>query len=361
LSKRYIPQLRTLHQNHAPRNSKQEKRWVRHFPSPFRSPAPRPVTQKGRTRPLRHRRAPLEPGSLGLVMAEVGRVAVSDPGSRLLPGGFWAAVAVWVERPQVANKRLCGVRLEARRSVSLPQIGHTHPGPSAGPEPERLAEAGGCGPDAGPGPVCRSLDAGPGPGPTASPDQGRQEAQGRRQPEEEPGEAAAAAATQLSGTPGQPGKAAAREGDLPAADLGALWDVFAQSLAGDNREVLAFLTRSGAESPPEGRRELDLVLRTVIPKTNLHCPLRGPRREMVLQGTKSVFPIVAICQEIPHRGRHKLRWQGWVLIGDRMSGAGVGNGNVLSRILAWESPWTEESGGLYSPWGSQRVRHRLSN
>ncbi|XP_044801512.2 probable tRNA (uracil-O(2)-)-methyltransferase isoform X2 [Bubalus bubalis] len=207
-------------------------------------------------------------------MAEVGRVAVSDPGSRLLPGGFWAAVAVWVERPQVANKRLCGVRLEARRSVSLPHTGHTHPGPSAGPEPERLAESGGCGPDAGPGP-----------GPSVGPDQGRQEAQGRRQPEEEPGEAAAAAAaaTQLSRTPGQPGKAAALEGDLPAADLGALWDAFAQSLAGDNREVLAFLTRSGAGSPPEGRRELDLVLRTVIPKTNLHCPLRGPRREMVVQ------------------------------------------------------------------------------
>nr|XP_025146341.1 probable tRNA (uracil-O(2)-)-methyltransferase isoform X2 [Bubalus bubalis] len=206
-------------------------------------------------------------------MAEVGRVAVCDPGSRLLPGGFWAAVAVWVERPQVANKRLCGVRLEARRSVSLPHTGHTHPGPSAGPEPERLAESGGCGPDAGPGP-----------GPSVGPDQGRQEAQGRRQPEEEPGEAAAAAAaTQLSRTPGQPGKAAALEGDLPAADLGALWDAFAQSLAGDNREVLAFLTRSGAGSPPEGRRELDLVLRTVIPKTNLHCPLRGPRREMVVQ------------------------------------------------------------------------------
>ncbi|KAI4542690.1 hypothetical protein MG293_006816 [Ovis ammon polii] len=217
-------------------------------------------------------------------MAEVGRVAVSGPGSRLLPGGFWAAVAVWVERPQVANKRLCGVRLEARRSVSLPPTGHTHLRPSAGPEPQRLAEAGGCGPDAGPGPVRRSLDGGPGPGPSAGPDHGRQEAQGRRQPEEEPREAAAAAAAaQLSGTPGQPGQAAAREGDLPAADLGALWDAFAQSLAGDNREMLAFLTRTGAGSPPEGRRELDLLLRTVIPKTNPHCPLRGPRREMVVQ------------------------------------------------------------------------------
>uniref|UniRef100_A0A8C6E6R9 tRNA (uracil-O(2)-)-methyltransferase n=1 Tax=Moschus moschiferus TaxID=68415 RepID=A0A8C6E6R9_MOSMO len=217
-------------------------------------------------------------------MAEVGRVAVRDPGSRLLPGGFWAAVAVWVERPQVANKRLCGVRLEARRSVSLPETVHTQPGPSAGPAPERLAEAGGRGPDAGPGPARRSLDRGPGPRPSAGPDQGRQEARGRRQPEEEPGEAAAAAAqAQLSGTPGQPGKAAARDGDLPAADLGALWDAFAQSLAGGNREVLAFLTRSGAGSPPEGPRELDLVLRTVIPKTNPHCPLRGPRRDMVVQ------------------------------------------------------------------------------
>lgn len=243
-------------------------------------------------------------------MAEVGRVAVSGPGSRLLPGGFWAAVAVWVERPQVANKRLCGVRLEARRSVSLPQTGHTHLRPSAGPEPERLAEAGGCGPDAGPGPVRLSLDGGSGPGPSAGPDHGRQEAQGRRQPGEEPREAAAAAAAQLSGTPGQPGKAAAREGDLPAADLDALWDAFAQSLAGDNREVLAFLTRTGAGSPPEGRRELDLLLRTVIPKTNPHCPLRGPRREMVVQGIKSVFLIVAVRQEIPHRGRHKLQWQG---------------------------------------------------
>ncbi|XP_055290620.1 probable tRNA (uracil-O(2)-)-methyltransferase isoform X2 [Moschus berezovskii] len=217
-------------------------------------------------------------------MVEVGRVAVRDPGSRLLPGGFWAAVAVWVERPQVANKRLCGVRLEARRSVSLPETVHTQPGPSAGPAPERLAEAGGRGPDAGPGPARRSLDRGPGPRPSAGPDQGRQEARGRRQPEEEPGEAASAAAqAQLSGTPGQPGKAAARDGDLPAADLGALWDAFAQSLAGGNREVLAFLTRSGAGSPPEGRRELDLVLRTVIPKTNPHCPLRGPRRDMVVQ------------------------------------------------------------------------------
>ena len=28
-----------------------------------------------------------------------------------------------------------------------------------------------------------------------------------------------------------------------------------------------------------------------------------------------------------------------------------------SSILAWKIPWTEEPGGLYRPWGSQRVRH----
>ena len=36
-------------------------------------------------------------------------------------------------------------------------------------------------------------------------------------------------------------------------------------------------------------------------------------------------------------------------------GGGGGNGNPLS-ILAWEVPWTEESGQLQSM-GSRRVRH----
>ena len=30
-----------------------------------------------------------------------------------------------------------------------------------------------------------------------------------------------------------------------------------------------------------------------------------------------------------------------------------------SSILAWEIPWTEEPGGLYSPWGRKRVQHGL--
>ena len=30
-----------------------------------------------------------------------------------------------------------------------------------------------------------------------------------------------------------------------------------------------------------------------------------------------------------------------------------------SSIIAWRIPWTEEPGGLYSPWGCKRVRHDL--
>ena len=29
-------------------------------------------------------------------------------------------------------------------------------------------------------------------------------------------------------------------------------------------------------------------------------------------------------------------------------------------ILAWEILWTEEPGGLYSPWGRKRARHDLA-
>ena len=30
-----------------------------------------------------------------------------------------------------------------------------------------------------------------------------------------------------------------------------------------------------------------------------------------------------------------------------------------SSIFAWEIPWTEEPGGLYSSWGCKRVGHEL--
>ena len=33
---------------------------------------------------------------------------------------------------------------------------------------------------------------------------------------------------------------------------------------------------------------------------------------------------------------------------------------TCSSMLAQEIPWTEEPGGLYNPWGHERVRHDLA-
>ena len=41
------------------------------------------------------------------------------------------------------------------------------------------------------------------------------------------------------------------------------------------------------------------------------------------------------------------------------AGSIPGLGRSLSNLLAWEIPWTQESGGLY-PMGSQKVRHNLA-
>uniref|UniRef100_A0A8D0L289 tRNA (uracil-O(2)-)-methyltransferase n=1 Tax=Sphenodon punctatus TaxID=8508 RepID=A0A8D0L289_SPHPU len=48
---------------------------------------------------------------MGLLL---GEIQLRDSGS-LLPQGFWAAVGVWLEKPQVANKRLCGSKIEEER------------------------------------------------------------------------------------------------------------------------------------------------------------------------------------------------------------------------------------------------------
>ncbi|XP_043429026.1 probable tRNA (uracil-O(2)-)-methyltransferase isoform X1 [Prionailurus bengalensis] len=208
-------------------------------------------------------------------MAEVGRAAVRDPGE-LLPGGFWEAVAVWLEKPQVANKRLCGVRLEARRRAALPRVSPRGRRPNAGPEQEEPGAAG-----RGP----RPPEGGPGRGP--------EESRHRRQQGEGPGEAAAAPL--LVEGPGQPDKAGAGEGDFSAWDLDSLWDDFSRSLAGGSHELLAFLTGARAGSQPEAPSELDVVLRTVIPKTSPLCPLAAPRREVVVQdvlnGTVTFLPL----------------------------------------------------------------------
>ncbi|XP_008576971.1 PREDICTED: probable tRNA (uracil-O(2)-)-methyltransferase [Galeopterus variegatus] len=252
-------------------------------------------------------------------MAEVGRAALRDPGA-LLPGGFWAAVAVWLERPQVANKRLCGARLEARRSAALRLAEARGPRPLAGPEQEERGAAGhgpeeelgpgqrspdegpgprplagpeeeergaaGRGSEEGPGPGRRSAEEGPGPRPSAGLEQGmagrgRQETQGPHQQGEARREAAEAPL--LAVDPGHPDKARGREDDFAVADLDLLWDNFSRSLASGNPEMLAFLLRSGTGLQPEEQHELDVVFRTVIPKTSPHCQLTSPRREIVVQ------------------------------------------------------------------------------
>ncbi|XP_022361598.1 probable tRNA (uracil-O(2)-)-methyltransferase isoform X2 [Enhydra lutris kenyoni] len=204
-------------------------------------------------------------------MAEVGRAAVCDPGA-LLPGGFWAAVAVWLERPQVANKRLCGVRLEARRSVALPRA-------AAGPRPRSPGE--GLGPGHTTGPAQGTAIRGPG---ESQPRHGQRE--NRREVD---------AAARLAGGSGPAGEAGVGESDFPASNLDSLWDAFSQSLDGGHPELLAFLSGPRAGSQPEAPSELAVVLRTLIPKTGPRCPLAVPRRELVVQdvlnGTVTFLPL----------------------------------------------------------------------
>uniref|UniRef100_A0A8C3QKF5 tRNA (uracil-O(2)-)-methyltransferase n=1 Tax=Cyanoderma ruficeps TaxID=181631 RepID=A0A8C3QKF5_9PASS len=52
-------------------------------------------------------------------MGLVGTAAVRDPGGAALPRGFWAAVRVWLEKPQVANRRLSGAAVQAEGTVPL--------------------------------------------------------------------------------------------------------------------------------------------------------------------------------------------------------------------------------------------------
>ncbi|XP_074085955.1 putative tRNA (uracil-O(2)-)-methyltransferase isoform X2 [Macrotis lagotis] len=75
-------------------------------------------------------------------MGLVGRTLVRDSGSAL-PLGFWSAVAVWVERPQVVNKRLCGARLEPPGRLAQGRAGD----PAAQGDPPGPERAGGAGPE----------------------------------------------------------------------------------------------------------------------------------------------------------------------------------------------------------------------
>ncbi|KAM9580403.1 putative tRNA (uracil-O(2)-)-methyltransferase isoform 4-T4 [Guaruba guarouba] len=59
-------------------------------------------------------------------MGLVRTVGVRDGGAAL-PRGFWAAVRVWLEKPQVANRRLCGAAIEAEGTVALGEGGEESP------------------------------------------------------------------------------------------------------------------------------------------------------------------------------------------------------------------------------------------
>ncbi|XP_053921489.1 probable tRNA (uracil-O(2)-)-methyltransferase isoform X2 [Cuculus canorus] len=61
---------------------------------------------------------------------------VRDGGSAL-PRGFWAAARVWLEKPQVANRRLCGAAIEAEGTVALGE-GAAPPEGAAEDGPRRL-------------------------------------------------------------------------------------------------------------------------------------------------------------------------------------------------------------------------------
>lgn len=60
-------------------------------------------------------------------MGLVGTAAVRDPGGTALPRGFWAAVRVWLEKPQVANRRLSGAAVQAEGTVPLGEGGEISP------------------------------------------------------------------------------------------------------------------------------------------------------------------------------------------------------------------------------------------
>ncbi|XP_063165804.1 probable tRNA (uracil-O(2)-)-methyltransferase [Candoia aspera] len=62
-------------------------------------------------------------------MEAAGAAALRDP-ARRLPGGFWAAAGVWLERPQVANRRLSGACVERPLRVPRPGCGCGAAGPA---------------------------------------------------------------------------------------------------------------------------------------------------------------------------------------------------------------------------------------
>ncbi|XP_052538709.1 probable tRNA (uracil-O(2)-)-methyltransferase isoform X4 [Tympanuchus pallidicinctus] len=74
-------------------------------------------------------------------MVLLGTAAVQGGGATL-PRGFWAAVRVWLEKPQVANRRLCGAAIEEEGAVFFGEDGDTSPHLGSGEEPAGAVELG---------------------------------------------------------------------------------------------------------------------------------------------------------------------------------------------------------------------------
>ncbi|XP_063315929.1 probable tRNA (uracil-O(2)-)-methyltransferase [Pelobates fuscus] len=71
------------------------------------------------------------------MMVDLETVFLRDPGC-VLPQGFWAAVTVWLEKPHVLNKRLCGSTTQWRWEVSPAVPAESQTGPGEKEEPEGL-------------------------------------------------------------------------------------------------------------------------------------------------------------------------------------------------------------------------------
>ncbi|XP_056658348.1 probable tRNA (uracil-O(2)-)-methyltransferase isoform X1 [Monodelphis domestica] len=175
-------------------------------------------------------------------MGLVGQAVVVDSGS-LLPLGFWSAVAVWVERPHVVNKRLCGSRLEASGRPAWTPLEEATAASKGSPQGAELERRDGVGMALG-------------------------------QWEE----------VQAPGTPlGPP-----LDPDPP-------WRNLFRDFVTNDEEVLQFLRGCRVEKQPEPGSEPEVILRTLIPKPSALCPLPAPKKEMVVKdvfnGTITFLPL----------------------------------------------------------------------
>ncbi|KAJ8008192.1 hypothetical protein DPEC_G00102210 [Dallia pectoralis] len=57
------------------------------------------------------------------MMSKLSELKFTDNSSSL-PGGFWSAIDVWIKKPHVVNKRICGVKETECRNVGFEELGN---------------------------------------------------------------------------------------------------------------------------------------------------------------------------------------------------------------------------------------------